>query len=232
MVLDRLRRVGKVAVFVLVQVLIVVGLLWVLNQLGAGADERARQATEIAALQAGLEEANARLAEQGEPTIPVPDVEPDGDPVVVPIPPSQAQLIEAVASYCAGGVCRGADGADGDDPSEADVLNAVTQYCADGRCTGVAGISGASGATGATGATGEPGRPPTAEEIAAAVSAYCSTGACTGPAGMDGADGVDGEPGPACPDGWAQQTLTVMIRDDVAPTWREITTCVTAEPTP
>lgn len=76
---DRLRRTGKVAAFVLVQVLVIAGLLWGLNQLQAGADERVRQASEISALQAGLDEANARLEAEGEPPVDVPEVEPGAE---------------------------------------------------------------------------------------------------------------------------------------------------------
>lgn len=131
---DRLRSVGKVAAFVLLQLLIVAGLLWVLNQLGAGADERAQQSAEIAALQAGLDEANARLAEHGAPPVAVPTVEPDADPGVVPIPGPSGQ--------------RGRDGRDGKDG----VAGAT-------GATGPAGIGtqGEKGETGATGPKGDPG---------------------------------------------------------------------------
>jgi hypothetical protein len=135
--------------------------------------------------------------------------------------PSTAQVLQAVASYCAGGACRGIDGQDGSGPTPADVFAAVTQFCADGRC---AGVDGRDGVDGADGTPGEPGRGPTAEEIAAAVTAYCANDACRGPAGADST--VPGPAGPPCPEGWIAETLTVLARDDATPTWQDITTCV------
>lgn len=52
-------------------------------RLEAGAHERDMHEAAIVALQAGLQEANTRLAEQGEPTVRVPDID---DELVVPGP--------------------------------------------------------------------------------------------------------------------------------------------------
>jgi len=203
----------------------------VMYRQGVSAHERDMQHQEILALQAGMEEANARLEQLGQAPVPVPDS--TTGTTVVPIGPTDADILAAVADYCAGGACRGFDGDDGADatgPTEADVLNAVTQYCAVGACIGPAGQTGPAGADGAAGTDGVDGQSPppiTAEEIAAAVAAYCANDACRGPAGADGADStVPGPPGPACPEGYTAQTMTVLTRDDGAPVWREAVLCV------
>lgn len=149
---DHLRRVGKVAAFVLFVLGLAAVLLFVLNQLSAGHDERVQQATQIAALQAGLDEANARLAEQGEPPVPVPTAGTDGEVTVVPIPPTQEETADAVAAWFAGhdlslasgyneamrdAVARylsrnppadGKPGKDADPPTDQQIADAVTTY--------------------------------------------------------------------------------------------------------
>lgn len=52
----------------------------VMYQQGVSAHDREMQQAEIVALQAGLEEANSRLAEKGEPTVNVPPVDPGANP--------------------------------------------------------------------------------------------------------------------------------------------------------
>lgn len=99
--------------------------------------------------------------------------------------PTQAQVIQALSTFCAANDCRPT-------PTVAQVAAAISDYCADGRCRGEDGDDGDIGATGATGATGSAGRPPTSEEIAAAVLAYCSDGSCRGETGATG----DRGPGP------------------------------------
>lgn len=157
---DRLRRTGKVAAFVLVQLLVIAGLLWGLNQLQTGTDQRTRQASEITALQAGLEEANSRLEAQGEPPVPVPEVEQGETPppqIIIGEPGRQGERGPA-------GV-RGPQGRTGPPgevgPSGADGAPGSTGASgADGEpgATGPQGEPGPQGAPGATGATGSTGR--------------------------------------------------------------------------
>lgn len=77
---ERLRGAARTVPFVLFMVIVAVVLLWVLNQLAMGDDEREQQHAEITALQAGLDEANARLEAEGEPPVPVPSVDPGANP--------------------------------------------------------------------------------------------------------------------------------------------------------
>jgi len=183
-----------------------------------------------------------------EPEAPAPDDVPTPEPAQEPsiLGPTDLQVLQAVAAYCANGACRGTDGTDGDKPTAADVLAAVTAYCADGRCQGTPGLNGvngldglpgatgemgAAGATGETGPMGPAGPGPTPEDIAAAVAAYCSTGACTGPQGEKGDTGdtgPEGKPGTTCADGTPPQQIEVMTRnrDGITPTWRVLEACV------
>jgi hypothetical protein len=109
--------------------------------------------------------------------------------------PTQAQVIQALSTYCARNDCVPV-------PTVSQVAAAIADYCSDGACrgeegkrgktgaNGTDGNDGSNGANGSDGQNGEPGRPPTAEEIANAVAAYCSGGSCRGE------DGSDGKPGP------------------------------------
>jgi hypothetical protein len=76
------RRSGalRAVPFVLFMVVVSVVLLWVLNQLASGATERTRQAAEIEALQAGLDEANARLEASGERPVSPPPIDEPTEP--------------------------------------------------------------------------------------------------------------------------------------------------------
>lgn len=167
------------------------------------------------------QEAARRLAEQVERLGGNPVVEPDDLPPVVGEPgpagesgepgpqgepgpaPSQADVATAVALYCSGGTCDGADAT----PSQ--VASAVAAYCNNrGECAGPAGDNGTPGADGSNGSdgsdgsdgadgnTGPPGPQgpqgpgPTPEQIAAAVSDYCADGRCRGPEGPRGQTGV------------------------------------------
>lgn len=127
--------------------------------------------------------------------------------------PSDAQVQQAVASYCADhGNCRGK-------PTQAQVAAAVLSYCKGDNCVGPAGADGvdATGEPGKDGQDGDRGPGPTDEQVATAVATYCANGACrgatgpsgpAGPAGHDatGAPGKDGKDAPtfaaiSCTDG-------------------------------
>lgn len=112
-------------------------------------------------------------------------------------PPSNIQIARAVASYCAGGVCRGAS------VTAAQVKAAVAEYCnANGQCKGPTGASGSNGSDGATGAAGSGGEkgdpgdpgpagpPPSDEQVAAGVAAYCSVDNQCAPSIVVPPDGV------------------------------------------
>lgn len=193
--MDRLRGSARTLPFVVVMVVIAGILLWVLNQLAMGNTERGRQQTEIAALQAGMEEANTRLEALGEQPVPVPDVEPgEEDPPVVPIAPTQDQILSAFDIWCDLRSCHGSDGDDGEDAppmTQQQIFTGFAEWCStDPRCVGKDGADGADSTT-----PGPPGRPPTAQEVLAAVQVVCADGACDGQDGTDGANGTNGEDG-------------------------------------
>lgn len=186
--MSRLRRAARVVPFLLFMVALAAILLWVLNQLATGDQERERQQAEITALQSGLAEANARLEAQGEPPVPVPETEPGDAPPVVPIAPTQTQILSAFDVWCDLRSCHGSDGEDGDDAppmTQEQIFAGFTEWCStDPRCVGEPGRDGADSTT-----PGPPGRPPTAQEILAAVEAVCADGACDGTDGTNGKDG-------------------------------------------
>ena len=68
-------------------------------------------------------------------------------------PPTQAEIADAVAAYCASGACKPPG------VSRDDVLAAVTSYCAERTCRGPAGSDGKDGKDGANGAQGAQGSP-------------------------------------------------------------------------
>lgn len=112
--------------------------------------------------------------------------------------PTQAQVVSALATYCAIEDCTPA-------PTVAQVAAAISDYCATGGCRGA---DGENGEPGQNGEPGDPGRPPTAEEIAIAVAAYCNGGACRG------ADGADGEPGPPPTDAQVLEQVRVYCSEN------------------
>jgi hypothetical protein len=139
----------------------------VMYQQGISANESEAQQAEITALQAGLDEANTRLEAQGEPPVPVPEVEPDG---------TQPQIIIGEPGP------RGFTGASGPQgrtgpPGEIGPRGPLGPR-------GPAGADGLDGANGTDGVDGEPGTP----------GADGADGADGAP-GADGADGADGAPG-------------------------------------
>lgn len=188
---DRLRGAGKVAAFVLVQLLVIGGLLWGLNQLQAGTDQRDQQAAAITALQAGMGEANSRLQALGESPVPVPSASPGPDVAVVPVAPTQEQILSAFDVWCDLRACHGSDGDDGDDAppmTQGQIFTGFAAWCStDPRCVGADGSDGADSTV-----PGPQGRPPTPDEILAAVKVVCADGACDGKDGTDGANGKDG----------------------------------------
>lgn len=166
----------------------------ILAELDAGADERDAQHAEIVALQAGLGEANARLEAGGEQPVPVPSVEPGDPSPVVPIAPTQDQILTAFDIWCDLESCHGSKGEDGEDAppmTQKQIFTSFSAWCStDPRCVGVPGADGSDGADSTT--PGPPGRPPTPEEVLDAVKVICADNACDGPAGKDGTNGKDG----------------------------------------
>lgn len=191
---DNLRGIGKVIGFALIMVALAAGVFWVLSQFASDETELQRQAAEIAALEAGMEEANARLEAEGEQPVPVPSVDPGDDTPVVPIAPTQAQILSAFQVWCDQESCHGSDGEDGEDAppmTRQQIFAGFTEWCStDPRCVGKPGSDGADSTT-----PGPPGRAPTAEEILAAVEVVCANDACDGEDGTDGTNGTNGKDG-------------------------------------
>jgi len=205
------KKTGKLLSWLIpLAVAIALGLMLsvVLHQLDVGAEERDQQHAEIVALQAGLEEANARLEAGGERPVPVPSVSPGADPPpVVPIAPSRAQILSAFDIWCQLESCHGSDGDDGKPGKDAppmtrqEIFTGFSAWCStDPRCVGQPGADGTNGADSTV--PGPPGRPPTPEEVLAAVEIVCADDACVGPQGVhgvQGAQGIQGPPGTAKP---------------------------------
>lgn len=142
----------------------------ILAELDAGEQERDQQHAEIVALQAGLDEANARLEAGGEQPVPVPSVDSEGTVSVVPIPPTPEQTSAAVADWFAArdlsltpgyseamqdAVARhltrnpppsGKDGKDASGPTDQQIADAVAAYLiANPPADGVNGTNGTNG---------------------------------------------------------------------------------------
>lgn len=154
---------------------------------------------------------------QGDPGEPGEDGEDgtDGEDGAPGPPPSDAQVANAVALYCSGGRCDGADA------TQSQVASAVAMYCDNrGQCrgpSGADGVDGQDGQDGSNGADGPQGPPPSDEQVASAVAAYCSTrNECRGPAGEDG------QPGDAVTGGSCQYdgvgTISITIQTSSGPT--------------
>lgn len=166
----------------------------VMYQQGVSAHDSEMQQAEITALQAGLDEANARLEAGGEQPVPVPSVEPGADPPVIPLGPTQDQILTAFDIWCDLESCHGSDGKDGKDAppmTQKQIFTGFSEWCStDPRCVGMPGAPGADGEDSTI--PGPPGRPPTPQEVLDAVKVVCADGACVGPAGRDGTNGSDG----------------------------------------
>lgn len=220
--MDRRRAAGKVVAFVVVQVLVIAGLIWALNQLQAGTDERDLQAVEIAALEAGLDEANARLAEQGEPPVPVPSSAPRPAPQIIlgePGPPGP----------------RGEQGRTGP-PGEIGPRGPLGPRGPKGEA-GTDGEPGAVGAAGSDGAAGIPGEQgPQGEPGPQGVHGEQGPAGPQGAKGDTGPQGPQGPPGaagPTCPEGSTPQSYYVQTRTDpmmpLTQAWRLATICTPQE---
>lgn len=213
---DNLRSVGKVVAFALFVLALASGAIWILNQLAADEDELQRQATEITALEAGLDEANDRLEAQGEAPVPVPEVDPSAGPeqppqIILGQPGPQGERGPA-------GV-RGPQGRTGP-PGEVGPPGPV----------GPRGPKGDAGDAGPIGTAGEPGpMGPQGEQ---------------GPQGEPGPQGVHGEQGAqgprgtarpgtyACPDGEHMTGFTVDAEGAVTLSCQAPTPPVIDPPTP
>lgn len=175
---DKLRGAARAVGFALAMVALAAGVVWILSQLAADDTELQRQAAEIAALEAGMEEANSRLQAEGEQPVPVPSVEPpdpgSGAPVVQPIPvaPTNAQMDAALERYCATHDCLPG-------PTNTQVRAALADLCSEIRCRGADGKDST-----------VPGPAPTTAQLDAAQARYCDAHSeCRGPGGANGADG-------------------------------------------
>lgn len=185
--------------------------------------------------------AKGEKGDPGDPGLPGSDGEPGP-------PPSDAQVANAVASYCAAGRCDGSDGRNGRDVTATQVAEAVASYCnSRGECRGPEGAGGPDGQDGAPGDRGERGEtgpPPTDSQVLAAVTTFCSTrdncqgtrGANgepgpQGPAGPEGPAGPQGVPGDALIDGQCGftgfGTISITINTSTGPTTFE---CVGSTP--
>lgn len=213
---ETFRRAGKVVAFVLIFLACAAGIVWILNQFEAGAQERDAQHAEIVALQAGLDEANDRLAEQGEPPVPVPTIEPGEDDLREPL------IIQGERGF------TGAQGPSGREGPRGEIGPRGP--------LGPRGETGATGAHGANGINGADGRG--IQSMQCATGGWIITytdgitepdgGLCRGPQGVHGEQGPAGAdstvPGPegprgpqgtarpgtyACPDGEVMTGFTV-----------------------
>lgn len=201
---DNLRGAARAVGFALAMVALAAGVFWILSQFAADDTELQRQAAEIAALEAGMEEANARLEAEGEQPVPVPSVEPGGEAL-----PPQIIIGEPGPEGDQGppGV-RGPQGRIGP-PGEVGPPGPV----------GPRGATGEPGAdstvAGPQGPQGEPGQDST-------VPGPVGPQGEPGPQGEQGAQGFPGPPGTArpgtytCPEG--QFTTGFTIADDGAVT--------------
>lgn len=168
-----------------------------------------------------LAQANRRLRHAGEPQVAVPPTTgppisgPQGEPGPRGPGPSNAQIAQAVASYCAAtGACAGRG------PTTAQVAAAVATYCtANGDCRGPQGDTGKPGrsVTGPKGEVGAAGPPPTSGQVADAVAAYCADGRCRGAQGEPGPAGPPGKDGTARPGSYACPDRQYVTGFTIAP---------------
>jgi hypothetical protein len=201
----------------------------VMYRQGVSAHEREMQHQEILALQAGMEEANARLEQLGQPPVPVPEA--TSDTTVVPIGPTDEQVMEVLADYCAErSDCQGKDGVDAEPPepmTDAQAQSAVAGCFASGLCVMPAPRDGLDGKDGTNGANGDDGHTPTAEELAAIiaplvapqVAAYCEAN--------NGCRGADGKNGTSYCEGGVLKEVEVLAREEGGvPDWIPDTVCI------
>jgi hypothetical protein len=181
---EHLRVAAKAVPFVLLMIALAAAAISILNQIEAGAQERDTQHAEIVALQAGMDEANTRIEALGGQPVPVPTASPGTDAPVVPVGPTQEQILSAFDVWCDLRDCYGSDGTNGKDAppmTRQQVLAAFSDWCSTNvLCVGKDGDDST--------VPGPAGRPPTAEEVQEAVQVVCGADneLCTGPAGADG----------------------------------------------
>jgi hypothetical protein len=236
---ERLRVLGKVVPYALFMLGLAAGVIWILSQFAADETELQRQATEITALQAGLDEANARLEAQGEEPVPVPEVEPGADPpapqIIIGEPGPEGDRGPA-------GV-RGPQGRTGP-PGEIGPRGPVGprgEHGEDSKVPGPAGINGLNGAD---------GRGIQSMQCAAGgwIIKYTDglaapdPGPCQGPQGPQGVhgeqgpQGIQGEQGTAkpgdydCPDDQHMTGFTIAADGTVALACEDATPPVTLTP--
>jgi len=226
-------RGSKVLSWVVLGALVlgVLGMLGlVMYQQGVSETESDAQQVEIAALQAGLKEANARLEARGDAPVPVPEVDDSGETPTVPIAPTQAQILSAFAVWCDLESCHGDDGDDGKDAppmTQQQIFAGFSEWCAtDPRCVGQPGTDGADSTV-----PGPPGRPPTPEEVLTAVQVVCADGACVGDNGKDGKDGAPGKDAPRVV-GVECVTNNLIFRMSEGPAFTAADACISPTPTP
>lgn len=199
---DNLRGAARAVGFALAMVALAAGVFWILSQFAADDTELQRQAAEIAALEAGMEEANARLEAEGEQPVPVPSVEPGGEA----LPP---QIIIGERGFTGAQGIQGRTGP----PGETGPPGRPGKDGMDGR-PGADGLDGEPGADGADGTDGKDG--------ADGLPGKDGLDGAPGKDGLPGADGAQGPPGTArpgtytCPEG--QFTTGFTIADDGAVT--------------
>ena len=214
-------------------VMVALGLMLsvVLIRLDVGSAERDAQQAEIVGLQAGMDEANTRLEALGEAPVPVPSASTGADPAVVPIAPTQEQILSAFDIWCDLKSCHGSDGDDGEDAppmTRQQIFAGFNEWCStDLRCVGKAGASGADSTV-----PGPPGRPPTPEEVLAAVQVVCEgSDLCRGEPGRDGSNGAPGKDAPRVV-GVECVTNNLIFRMSEGPAFTAADACVSPTPTP
>lgn len=205
-----------------VAVLIGTLLAFIMYRQGVGAEEREHQQTEIAALQAAVDEANERLAQAGETPVDVPEQQ---EPKYIegPMGPQGPRGFAGLNGK------DGKDGAKGEkgDPGE------------DGA-DGLPGAAGATGSTGEPGASGEPGEPgpagpagPPGKDGSDGMDGRSAYEIArehgfngTEEEWLDSLQGDQGPVGPSCDPGEELQTIEVYVKPDGSgDRWREIQVC-------
>ncbi len=210
---DHLRGVGKVVAFALFVLALAAVLLLILNQLAAGQDERQQQAAQITALQAGLDEANERLADEGEPPVDVPGVEPGDDP-------QDPVIIQGERGFTGATGAQGRTGPPGEIGPRGP-LGPRGEPGKDSTVPGPAGVDGTNGINGADGRGIQSMQCATGGWIVTYtdLSTASDVGPCTGPQGVhgeQGAQGIQGEQGTAKPGDYACEDSKVMTGFTVA----------------
>lgn len=179
-------------------------LIWALIGWGQDKDEQANAGANLAAeVQAACDDATLKkelnglgLCDSADKAAEVIQEGPQGKTGETGPPPTAAQVLLAVQSYCGGGACTPSG------PTQGQVNAAVARFCSGDQCQGLPGEDatgepgedatgepGPGGATGPAGPEGQQGPGPSAEQIKAAVNTYCGeNNNCQGPSGPAGED--------------------------------------------